>query len=565
MIFLWQQVLKQLSAIRAGEKVRFPHLRNLCFREYFQDAPIESELRRWATSEWIEYQAWLFHHAFITDKDWHALRQQALSWQDPPLISVITPTYNTRQEHLYECIYSIMTQAYPYWEMCLFDDGSTDKQTVHVLKKLVSVDPRLKLELSPVNMGISHATNRAFKMARGEYVAFLDHDDRLSPDALYYVVESICRNPCVDIMYSDCDMLSPRGLRFMHLFKTDWSPELLFSFNYICHLMVYRRQLVEMLGGMSAELEGSQDYDLILRAAELNPFVLHIPRILYHWRQSEQSIAFKYDSKEYVWKAGVLALQKTIERRGLEGKVDEIPDLWRGNYRVHLRPPLPDTFSVISMDDRMQVNNFSESFLQKFKAAPNRDYLIVLGPAIRPEAEHMFQELVSWFQISEVGIVTGKILDAQGCILHAGLVQRLSGSPLSIYEEFPETTPSYMAATSIVRNVSSPHPGCFAIRQSLLDALGGLNLEYCGPHAVLDLAFRALNKGFRIVYTPFARFVCDGKWSQVADWPDADRRYFAEQRASWLSCGDPYYNRWLTLKQVDMGLDIPGRSDEPHD
>lgn len=562
-------VLKRLLAIRVGQKLRFRNLKNLCVRKCFPDAPKEHELRRWATSEWVEYQAWLFYHAFLTEKDWHALRQQALAWRNPPLISVITPVYNTKEEHLYECIYSIMTQAYPYWEMCLVDDGSIDNQTIRLLKELVSCDSRLKLELSPVNMGICHATNRALKMAQGEYVAFLDHDDRLSPDALYHVVEAIRRNSHLDILYSDCDMLSPRGLRFMHLFKTDWSPELLFSFNYICHFMVYRRQLVETVRGMHAEFEGSQDYDLILRAAELNPSIHHIPRVLYHWRQHEQSVALDHDEKRYVWEAGVRALQKTLKRRGLKGEVYEISDLWRGNYRVRLRSPSKNTFGVLSVDHWTQADDFAQSLSQKFKAAPDREYLIVLGSDILPEDEHAFQELVSWFQIPEVGIVTGKVLDDQKRILHAGLVHRPDGIPLFIYEGFPETTPSYMGATSIVRNVSGPHPACFAIRRTLWDSLMGLKPDYSGPHAILDLALRALNKGSRIVYTPFARFVSEKGWWRMDDLPDSDRRYFSKQWASWLSCGDPYYNRWLTIDRVDMGLnlDVPqsDRIEKPND
>jgi GT2 family glycosyltransferase len=449
-----------------------------------------------------------------------------------------------------------MTQAYPYWEMCLVDDGSTDNQTIRLLKEFVSCDSRLKLELSPVNKGICHTTNRALKMAQGEYVAFLDHDDRLSPDALYHVVETIRRNSHLDILYSDCDMLSPRGLRFMHLFKTDWSPELLFSFNYICHFMVYRRQIVETVGGMHAEFEGSQDYDLMLRAAELNPSIHHIPRVLYHWRQHEQSVALDHEEKRYVWEAGVRALQKTLERRGLKGEVYEISDLWRGNYRVRLRRPSSNTFSKYSMDYDTPVDNFTQSLSQHFKTVPDRDSLIVLGPGIHPEAERSLQELVSWFQIPEVGIVTGKVLDDQKRILHAGLVHRKDGIPLSVFEGFPDSTLSYMGTTALVRNVSSPHPACFAIRRSLWDALEGLNPEYTGPHAILDLALRAFNKGFRIVYTPFARFVCKEKWLQTTDWPDADRRYFAKEWASWLSRGDPYYNRSLTLDKVDMGLDL---------
>ncbi len=440
--------------------------------------------------------------------------------------------------------------------MCIVDDGSSEEKTICLLKKINARSHRVKLHLSSSNSGISHATNLGLEMAKGDYIAFLDHDDRLSPDALFNVAAAIRQDPKVDILYSDRDMLSPGGLRYMHMFKPDWSPETLFSFNYICHFMIYRRSLVESLHGIRQEFEGSQDYDLILRAMELDPPVIHIPKVLYHWRQNEQSVALNFDSKKYAWEAGVRALRRTLERRGLKGEVSEIENLWRGHYRVKLQPPPNNTYCVIRLHHSLSEDTYTEFINQKIDELSSKDYVIVIRDDFQYDSDHILEELVSWFQVPKIGMVTGKIVDTRKRIIHAGIVHRTNGIPLSSYEGFKESEPGYMAVTSVVRNVSSPHPYCFAIRHTLWNELGGLDPKYKGPYSVFDLALRALNKGYRIVYTPFSRFKCEQGWQKIEDWPVKDRRTFSEQWFKWLTKGDPYYNRWLTLEREDMGLNL---------
>lgn len=516
------------------------------------DTPTESELKHWACSEWIEYQAWLFHYGFLTLHGWQQLRDNSLAWPYCPRVSIITPVFNTPPAYLRECIYSVQTQAYPNWEMCLVDDGSDNPNTLECLQALVVDDPRLHLHHFAQNQGICHATNQALAMAGGEYVAFLDHDDRLAPDALYYVVETLQTHPDTDMLYSDRDLISPQGLRFMHLFKPDWSPETLFSTNYTCHFTVYRRTLIQQIGGIDAESEGSQDHDLVLRVAELNPVVQHIPKILYHWRQHEQSVAMRHDAKEYAYQAAMQAISKTLARRGIQGKVAEIPNLWRGNYRVHLSTPSQASYRVLYLNT---LHDYAIQVNQAFERDTDNDYLILLGAGVQAIDNEALSELVSWLQISAVGIVTGKVLDSQGHLLHAGLVQRSNGIPLAVYMGFPENTPGYMAMTAIVRNLSTPHPACCVIARHLWQRLEGLNPDYQGPHALLDFALRALTSGTRIVYTPFARFQASD-WQSPDIWPEVDRQRFVEQWATWLKQGEPYYSPYLTLELADMGLNL---------
>jgi glycosyltransferase involved in cell wall biosynthesis len=515
------------------------------------DTPTETDLRQWASSHWIEYQAWLFHHSFITLREWQQLRTTAKHWHYQPLISIVTPVYNTPLHYLQACLYSVQTQAYPHWEMCLVDDGSTHPETLDYLQQVTQHDPRLHLHTFSENQGICRATNHAITMATGEFVAFLDHDDRLAPDALYWIVAVLQTEPRADILYSDRDMLSSQDLRYMHLFKPGWSPETLLSGNYLFHLLVYRRSLLTKLGGIQEDMEGSQDYDLILRAAELNPRVKHIPKVLYHWRQHQNSVSFAQDAKEYAYAAGVQALKNALQRRGLPGSINENKTLWRGNYRVQLEPLPREQYHILQL---ATLEHYAQHINQTFQQFPYITALVVL--TVTPLEESAIAELTSWLQIPQVGFVTGKVLNPENCLLHAGLVLRTQGIPLAVYTPFPESIAGYMAVTSIVRNVSVPHPGCCVIKREVWEQLQGLDENYTEAYGLLDFALRSATHDFRTVYTPFARFTAAASWQTPEQWSMTDNALFTKTWSEYLQQGDPYYNPHLTLALADMGLNL---------
>ncbi|MBF0201149.1 MAG: glycosyltransferase [Desulfamplus sp.] len=561
------------------------------------DTPREQLIKQWASSEWIEYQAWIFQKEFMTLHRWMEMREISLAMEEAPLITVVTPVYNTDPADLKECLASVRLQAYHNWEMCIVDDGSTNESTLAVLRSFARDDSRIRVIFSRKNQGICGATNRAMAAAAGSYIAFLDHDDRLALDALFHVARVLVSDPGIDVVYSDRDMLSPRGLRFMHLFKPDWSPELLFSMNYICHLMVYRASLIWKVGGLRSKYEGSQDYDLILRVMEWNPRVHHISRVLYHWRQNENSVALNHDAKTYAYRAGVLALTHALERRGLKGRVSELSHLWRGHYRVELTPPGGSAFFMPALPGDIPGDAFAPALEDAVTAALRgepaivhgegshgignhgtashgegthgtgtsshgtaalEEFIVVLSPLLScGDKRAALLEMISWFQIPEVGIVTGKIVTAgeKPLTVHAGMVQKPDGMPLFIFDGKPESLPGYMAATFVVRNVIAPHPCCFAVRKSLWLLLRGIDSRYKGGHGVTDLALRALKNGFRTVYTPFARFEISSPEILEDIWRKSDIPFFKGRWDSLLSLRDPYYNRYLTLKLVDMGLD----------
>src|SRR4029079_13505447 len=229
-----------------------------------------------------------------------------------PLISVLMPVYNTNPQWLVEAIESVQRQLYPYWELCIADDASTDPHIRSMLDRYASADSRIKVTLRPTNGHISAASNTALKAATGEYVALMDHDDVLAEHALFWVAEVIANNPNAEFIYSDEDKVDTKGNRSTPYFKCDWNPELFLSHNMICHLGVYRTAMVRELGGFREGFEGAQDYDLALRSIErIAPKqIIHIPRVLYHWRMHQGSTAAGLAAKPYAFEAGRKAISE---------------------------------------------------------------------------------------------------------------------------------------------------------------------------------------------------------------------------------------------------------------
>lgn len=534
------------------QKIFRKYLKLRCF---FSDIPDGLILRVWARGESENYQRWLTSHEFTFVSDWKEQRNKALQMSDPPKISLIVPSFNANPDFFEDLIGSVFFQTYPFWELCIVDDGSSEKKSMRLLKRISKRDPRIKLHLLEKNTGICSATNHALEISSGEYVAFLDHDDRISPEALYYMGKNIIEDRKIDILYSDRDMISPAGKRFMHLFKPDWSPEILLSMNYIFHLMVYRKKLLTDIGGVRKEFEGSQDYDLILRAMDYHPNVCHIPKPLYHWRQHETSVSLNLNSKEYAFTAGVKALREFLSRRHLTGDVSEIEYLPRGHYKVALSHPGKDLYKVLYVP-QTDLNNYRQLLADQLDIDDDIQFIVFLGQDVKPQNEDTVQALLSWLQIPEIGIVTGKILDKKGRIIHGGLVQKPDGIPLPVFSGCPEKEYGYMAATHITRNVSMPHPFCFAIRKTLFKDIGGFDVHYSGPHAIYDVGYRIIQKGYRIMYSPFEKFTCEETCGNLNDFSQKDLIYFSEKWKSRLKAGDPNYNKWLTLEYNDMGLSI---------
>ncbi|MCI5219576.1 MAG: glycosyltransferase, partial [Candidatus Electrothrix sp. LOE2] len=326
-----------------------------------------------------------------------------------PVISILVPVFNTDEGLLRRCIHSVLYQAYPHWELCLVDDGSSAQHIRPLLEEYAAKDRRIKISLAQENTGISLATNKAAELATGAYLAFLDHDDELTLDALYYVAEAINRvDP--DALYSDEELIDWKGLCCTKFYKSDYNPELLLCHNYITHFFVTKRSLFQQTGGLSAECAGAQDYDLVLKITEQSRQIHHIRRSLYRWRAVETSTSINHDQKDYADAAGLQALRDAVERRGIRAEVQR----GRFNYYYRLQRQVRKTCQVsalicLSDDSPDSSKDSSESgeWLQELFARtgyPHLDCMVLYRGSVKELAVGLPEKLadrISFHPIAE--------------------------------------------------------------------------------------------------------------------------------------------------------------------
>jgi glycosyltransferase involved in cell wall biosynthesis len=261
-----------------------------------------------------------------------------------PKFSIVTPVYNPEVEWIQAAIESVLAQTYGKWELCIAD-ASTKDDVKKCLKEYAGKDSRIRVKFLDKNLGIAGNSNEALSLATGEYMALLDHDDELSPDALYEVAKLLQNHPDADMIYSDEDKIDLRGKRSNPFFKPDWSPDTFLSYMYTCHLGVYRKSIVDEIGGFREGFEGSQDYDLTLRFVEKARGICHVPRILYHWRTAPGSTAMDLDKKGYAHNSGEKALMDYLGRNGIDAAIEE--GAWPTSYRVRRKIKYTPLVSII--------------------------------------------------------------------------------------------------------------------------------------------------------------------------------------------------------------------------
>src|SRR5437762_5337605 len=298
------------------------------------------EQRRRPTTE---YQKWFEQHR-ASAQDLHLMGDEARTFASRPLISVLTPVFDTPVKRLEEVVQSVLAQAYENWELLLIDDGSTDPDLLRVLPHLARRDRRIVTASLGKHEGISAASNRGLELARGDWVTFVDHDDVLEPDALFRIVQLLQTHPDADLIYTDEDKLGEGGFE-APVFKPDWSPDFFLSYNYVGHLTAVRRDLVQKAGGFRSEFDSAQDYDLFFRVIELTNQVHHIPRVLYHWRRSESSSAISVRQKPEQLDASRRAIEDHLKRRD---EAAHVAVDWRTHaFRVRRELSEPTKISVI--------------------------------------------------------------------------------------------------------------------------------------------------------------------------------------------------------------------------
>jgi glycosyltransferase involved in cell wall biosynthesis len=433
------------------------------------------------------------------------MREQSFSKRGP-VFSVIMPTYKTKPMWLKEAIESVRSQAYPFWELCIADDASDDPAIRSLLTTYAASDPRIKFVFLSENGHISRASNAALDLATGEFVVLLDHDDLLAPHALYRLSEAINKTPDVDVLYSDEDKVSLTGVRFEPTCKPAWSPEYFLSFMYTGHISAFRVALVREVGGFREGLEGSQDYDLMLRMTERSNRVLHVPDVLYHWRVHQDSVAANLDCKPYAFAAAKRAILDALVRRGFtSASVDDSRS--RGLY-VTRRNAATDLSAIIAVGDVSQglkgeVVKVAEGDvvticgeIDKLELADSAVVCVVEGASFKEEGS---QTLLDYFCDPAIGIVAPRIVDSDGELMAAGAYYS-QGEIKPHFKGAQSSDVGYRARLVVPFNVSFVYPQCFFLRAGLLRTL---------PQAItstselaLAVALEARRRGLRCVIDP---------------------------------------------------------------
>ncbi len=463
-----------------------------------------------------------------------------------PKISIITPTYNSNRKYLTDCIRSVLNQTYKNWELCIADDSSTNEEVRSIIEEFAKKDDRIKYKFRDKNGGISAASNSSLELASGDFIGLLDHDDILLPNALFEVVLLLNEHREADFIYSDEDKFSKDGKNHSsHFFKPDWSPDLLFSSMYTGHFTVYRKEIVKKLGGFDSKFDFSQDYDLALRVSEITKNIFHIKKILYSWRAHEDSGAG--GGKPYARESNLKALEASMIRRGLKGKVKEYPFANKFEYNVDFSKKISivipsDNFencqrlinSIKSQTsyknievllvinpktgkelvdnlkyDKLKIVSFEGKF--NFSAKCNLgaksatgEVLIFLNDDMEILENNWIERLVEFFQRDEVGAVSPKLLYEDDTIQHAGMVTGVRGLVNTAFHKKPRDSYDYFNLAQSTRNASLLSAACLSIPKKIFEQIGGFD-EINTPinHSDIDLCFRIRDAGYLLVYTPF--------------------------------------------------------------
>jgi len=491
------------------------------------------------------YQSWIAENE-PDEAQLAEQRQTAKSLAYRPLISIITPVYNPAPEILHKTIQSVVDQTYDHWELCLVDGHSKRAGVEEVLKEWADRDGRIHVKLLDRNLGVSGNSNEALTVATGEFVALLDHDDLLAPFALFEVAKFLNEHPHCDMVYSDEDKIEIDGRRHTPFFKPEWSPDLLQCFMYTGHLTVYRRDLVQSLGGFRSEFDFSQDYDLALQVTEKTDRIGHIPKVLYHWQVLQGSAAA--GDKPFARAGNIAALASAVERRGYNAEVLEYPTANRVKFNLQDYPLV----SIIIPTDREQnILRGLESLLRKtkypyfeivvvtntglatqigevyannsrirtvpfdapfnFSAKCNRgareakgEYILFLNDDVEPLDEAWIECMLGYFQQDDVGAVSPKLIYSNGLVQHAGLVTGVRGFVGTAFHVEPGDSTTYFNLLQSTRTVSALSAACLLMRKRTFDLTGGFD-EANIPimHSDVDLCFKIRERGLRLVYTPF--------------------------------------------------------------
>ncbi len=565
------------------------------------------------------YEAWVRQYDTLSETDLALAAAHLASLPYQPLISVVMPVYNTPVDLLRRAIDSVRAQVYPNWELCIADDASTDPGVREVLLEAQAADSRIKVALRPSRGHISAASNTALELARGEFIALMDHDDEIPPHALYMVAVELNQSLEADILYSDEDKIDERGLRFDPYFKPDWNPELFLAQNVITHLGVYRTRLVREVGGFREGYEGAQDWDLAMRVIERIPasHIRHIPHVLYHWRVTRGSAARSVGEKPYAIEAQRRLLVSHFERIGEAAEVIPLHGgRWRVRYPLPAEPPLVSiivptrnsvrvlsrcidsvldkstypNFELVILDNRsddprtlqylealsrrpdVRVVRYDQPFnysaINNFGARHAKgEVLVFLNNDTEVITPDWLEEMVARALRADVGAVGAMLYYPNDTIQHAGVILGLGGVAGHAYLGKPRGEPGQMDRARLAQDLSAVTGACMVMRRSVFEEVDGFDERLAVAFNDVDLCLRVKARGYRILWTPFAELYHHEGISRGRDTVVSERfrREIAFMQARWgaLLPNDPAYNPNLTLSENDFSLAFPPRVRKP--
>lgn len=556
----------------------------------------------------MDYEEWRKHHA-ASRKELKRQRNAVFSYM--PLISIAIPLYNTPKEYLKEIVDSVLAQTYGNWQLCLAD-GSEGDETGEFLCKYYKNEIRISYKKLKENKGISENTNAAIKLAVGDYVMLCDHDDILAPDALFHIVKAITEQKA-DVIYTDEDKISMDGKHFFEPnFKPDFNLFRLRENNYICHIFAVRKDILEKVGTFRSEYDGAQDFDLILRCCEQAEHIVHVPRVLYHWRSHMNSTAANPESKRYAFEAGQKAVEAHYERMGISARVEQTdrPGWYRSHVAIEGEPlisiiiPNKDhiddlelcissiksrstwkNYEILVVENNSEQKEtfayyaelqnrydnvriltwkkeFNYSSINNFAVREARgEYLLFLNNDVEVITPSWIEEMLQICQQQGVGITGAKLYYPDDTIQHAGVVMGLGGIAGHIMCKASREDIGYMGRMVSVQEISAVTAACMMVKTSVFQAVGGFDEELRVAFNDIDLCMQVRKLGQKIVFTPYAElYHYESKSRGLEDTPEKQLRFEKEMkcfRRKWereLLKGDPYYSPNLSLKEGDCSL-----------
>ena len=558
------------------------------------------------------YQKWIRHH--LPDRN-ELEKQKKTSFGYRPKISFVVPLYKTPEKYLRRLTESFQEQTYSNWELCFSDGSGAQSPLTELLKELTAKDNRIKYVSHEESLQISENTNSAIEIATGDFIAFADHDDELTPNALFECVKAINEKPQTLVIYTDEDKMSMDGHKFFQPhFKPDYNPDLLCTVNYICHLFVVSRKVIEKVGGLRSEFDGAQDYDFVLRCVEAvkDEEICHIPKILYHWRCHEDSTAENPESKLYAFEAGRRAVQAHYERTGIHAEVfkgeylglyrtkfirdhdplisiiipnkDHIDDLKRcmesieqkstyKNYEYIIVENNSTDSATFEYYKKLEAENpkvrmvywdgvFNYSAINNYGASfAKGEYLLLLNNDTEIINPDCLEELLGYCMRKDVGAVGARLYYEDDTIQHAGVVIGFGGIAGHCFVQQKRGTTGYCHRIICAQDYSAVTAACMMVKKSAFDAVGGLSEELAVAFNDIDFCMKLRKAEYLIVYNPYAElYHYESKSRGLEDTPEKVARFnkeiatFEKKWPEILENGDPYYNPNLTLKSQDFSL-----------